>query len=144
MLGAERSGTLRPERSGSPPRRPRWSAARLGARLAFVAIALAATTPAAAAKKPLASGERIDLNRAGVVELMRLPGVGRAKAEAIAAQRARAHFRRVEDLLAVKGVSAAWIEKQQPHLVVGAPSSPARGQPVAKPSRPQPAPAHDK
>jgi competence protein ComEA len=90
-------------------------------RLAAIAAAAAllAATPAYAAKKPLAPGDRIDVNRAAVVELMRLPGLGRKKAEAIAALRARAPFKRLEDLLAVKGVSPAWLERSRAHLVVG-------------------------
>jgi competence protein ComEA len=89
-------------------------------RAAALVLALGAAAPALAAKKPLPAGERIDLNRASVAQLMRLPGVGRKRAEAIAAQRARAPFAKVEDVLAVKGVSAAWLEKQRAHLAVGA------------------------
>lgn len=99
------------------------------ARLLAALLALLAAGPALAAKKPLATGERIDLNRASVVELMRLPGVGRKKAEAIAAHRARAPYKRLEDLLAVKGISSGWLEKQRPHLAVGPAAS-------AQPARP--------
>jgi competence protein ComEA len=99
--------------------------------LAALLLFLAAT-PTLAARKPLGAGERIDVNRASVVELMRLPGVGRKRAEAIAAHRARAPFRRLEDLLTVKGVSAAWLEKQRPHLAVG-PASPVLPAPPARP-----------
>ena len=91
-----------------------------GARVFMAIAALVAATPAFAAKKQLATGERIDLSRASVAELMRLPSVGRRKAEAIVALRARAPLRRVEDLLSVKGVSSAWLEKQRAHLVVSA------------------------
>ncbi len=108
------------------------------ARTLLAAVALLAAVPALAAKKPLAAGERLDVNRASVVELMRLPGVGRNKAEAIVAQRARAPFRRLEDLLAVKGVSPGWLEKQRAHLAIGpgAPA-PAAARPPA-PGRPRP------
>jgi competence protein ComEA len=88
-------------------------------RLLLALLALLSAPPALAAKKPLGSGERLDLNRASVAELMRLPGVGRKKAEAIAAQRTRTPFRRLEDVLVVKGVSPGWLEKNRPHLVVG-------------------------
>jgi competence protein ComEA len=89
--------------------------------LALTAAAvLLLATPASAAKKPLAPGDRLDVNRASVVELMRLPGVGRKKAEAITALRGRAPFKRLEDLLAVKGVSPGWLERTRPHLTVGA------------------------
>ena len=100
------------------------------ARVLAALLTLLAAGPALAAKKPLAAGERIDVNRASVVELMRLPGVGRKKAEAIAAHRTRAPYRRLEDLLSVKGISPGWLEKQRPHLAVGT-SSPAT--PVAAP-----------
>ena len=102
---------------------------RLSRALVAVAVVTVAT-PALAAKRPLASGERIDLNRASVAELMRLPNVGRKKAEAIAARRSRSPFRRLEDVLAVKGVSPAWLQKQRPHLVVSA-TAPAAARPVA-------------
>ncbi len=102
------------------------------ARLLAALLALLAAGPALAAKKPLAAGERIDVNRASVVELMRLQGVGRKKAEAIAAHRARAPYRRLEDLLSVKGISPGWLEKQRPHLAVGA-ASPAAAAAAPKP-----------
>ena len=108
------------------------------ARLLVALLALLGAAPALAAKKPLAAGERLDLNRASVSQLMRLPGLGRKKAEAIAAQRTRAPFRRLEDVLTVKGISPGWLEKQRPHLAVGVssgPEKPAAGK-VATPHRP--------
>lgn len=108
------------------------------ARLLLALAALLAAAPALAAKKPLAAGERIDLNRASVVQLMRLPGVGRHKAEAIAARRAQAPFRRVEDVLGVKGVSRGWLEKQRAHLAVEPPAPAPQAPPgrAAAPRRP--------
>lgn len=105
------------------------------ARLLVALLAVLTASPALAAKKPLASGERIDLNRASVVELMQLPGVGRKKAEAIAAQRGRAPFRRLEDVLAVKGVSPGWLEKQRAHLTVGAAAAPVKSAPAKVPAK---------
>jgi competence protein ComEA len=102
------------------------------ARAAVAAAVVLAAAPALAAKKPLAPGDRIDVNRAPVVELMRLPGVGRKKAEAIVAARQRTPYKRLEDVLAVKGVSPGWLEKNRSHLtVVGTP-----------PAAVQPLPAH--
>jgi len=95
-------------------------------RALVAALALLVAGPAAAAKKPLAASERIDLSPAPVVELMRLPGVGRSRAEAIAARRSRAPFQRVEDVLAVKGVSRGWLERERPHLTVGTASAAPR------------------
>jgi competence protein ComEA len=97
------------------------------------AIAVAATIAAmvwanpAAAKTPLRPGERIDLNRATLTELMRLPNVGRKRAEAIMAHRGRKPFRRVEELAKVKGISGAWIARNRAVLAVSDAGAPASG-----------------
>ncbi|HEY6005576.1 MAG TPA: helix-hairpin-helix domain-containing protein [Anaeromyxobacter sp.] len=90
------------------------------------AAALGLAFPALAAKG-LPPGERVDLNRATVSELMRVPGIGQKKAQAIVALRQRQPFRRVEDVLAVKGLGPAWLAKVKASLVVspGGPPPPA-------------------
>ena len=99
-------------------------------RAVAVALALLAATPALAAKKALAPSERIDLNRASVSELMRLPGVGEKKAQAIVAHRTKQPFRRAEDVIAVKGLGPAWFAKVKPNLTVGAAAAgPAQASP---------------
>ncbi len=82
--------------------------------------ALLAASPALAAKKALPPGERVDLNRATVSELMRLPGIGEKRAQAIVAHRARQPFRRPEDVLAVKGLGPAWFRKVKANVTAGA------------------------
>jgi competence protein ComEA len=99
---------------------------RAGKALA-VALALVAAAPAVAAKKSLPPGERIDLNRASVTELMRIPGVGEKRAQAIVAHRQRSPFRRAEDVLQVKGFGPAWFGKVKANLTVGPSSAPAAG-----------------
>jgi competence protein ComEA len=89
------------------------------ARTLVVAAALLTAAPALAAKKALQAGDRIDLNRASVVELMRLPGVGEKRAQAIVAARAKQPFRRPEDVLSVKGVGPSWLAKVRANVVVG-------------------------
>ncbi|HET9551399.1 MAG TPA: helix-hairpin-helix domain-containing protein, partial [Anaeromyxobacteraceae bacterium] len=71
---------------------------------------------------------RIDLNRAGVAELMRLPGVGEKKAQAIVAYRSKQPFRRPEDVVAVKGLGPKWLAKVKANLVAGGagPAAPAK------------------
>jgi competence protein ComEA len=91
---------------------------------ALAGAALLAAPPALAAKGGLPPGERLDLNRATVAELMRLPGVGERKAQAIVALRQKQPFRRVEDVLAVKGLGPAWLAKVKGSLAVGAPAGP--------------------
>ena len=81
------------------------------ARVLILCAALLTASPALAGGKSLPAGERIDLNRASVVELMRLPGVGQKRAQAIVAHRAKQPFRKVDDVLAVKGLGPAWLAK---------------------------------
>ncbi|WP_127579765.1 ComEA family DNA-binding protein [Paenibacillus koleovorans] len=73
----------------------------------------APTSPRAAASTPRASASpvpaqparKINLNRATVSQLDRLPGIGPAKAEAIVAYRTQiGSYQRVEQLLEVKGI----------------------------------------
>jgi competence protein ComEA len=90
------------------------------ARLVVAALLLAAALPALAAKKPLGPNERIDLNRASATELMRLPGVGQQRAQAILTLRAKSPFRKPEDVLAVKGLGPAWFAKVKGFVTVGA------------------------
>jgi competence protein ComEA len=108
-----------------------------GLALAALLSALAAAGPALAARKQLAPSDRIDLNRAPVVELMRLPGVGEKRAQAIVAHRKERPFRRPEDVLDVKGLGPAWFAKVKAHLVTGgaasaAPAPASPGPAVAK------------
>ena len=73
----------------------------------------------AASRSPAKSSgpmEPLDPNTATASELDRLPGVGPALAERIVAERARARFVVLEDLLRVRGVGAAMLEKLAPHV----------------------------
>jgi competence protein ComEA len=92
-------------------------------RTVAAALLLALALPALAAKKPLGPNERIDLNRAGVAELMRLPGVGERRAQAIVALRSKSPFRRAEDVLNVKGLGPKWFQRVKGNVSVGAAAS---------------------
>ncbi len=92
---------------------------RAGLRAVAAALALLAAAPVAARKRPLAPGETVDLNRASVAELMRLPGIGRGRAEAIAAHREKRPFRAPAEVAQVKGIGRAWFEKHKAHLAAG-------------------------
>ena len=82
-------------------------------------LAILLATPARAEKKPLGPGERVDLNSATTAELMRLPGVGRKRAEAIVASRDKRPFRKAEEVTRVKGLSPAWFGKVKGLVTVG-------------------------
>jgi competence protein ComEA len=95
------------------------------ARRLAVATAVLAASPAFAAKRPLGPADRVDLNRAPVTELMRLPGVGQKKAQAIVAHRQKAPFRKPEDVMQVKGCGRPWFQKVKANLVAGPAATPA-------------------
>jgi competence ComEA-like helix-hairpin-helix protein len=62
--------------------------------------------------RPLEAHERLDPNRSPEEELDRLPGVGPAVAKAIVAHReARGRFRSPGDLLEVRGIGPATLER---------------------------------
>ncbi len=60
----------------------------------------------------------VDLNRATVVELMQLPGVGRHRAEAIVRARQARPFARPADLLRVKGFGRGTFRRLKPYILV--------------------------
>ncbi len=67
----------------------------------------------------------LDLNTATVEELQKLPGIGPTTAKAIVRFREKSGpFRRVEDLLAVRGITKRKLEKLRPYITV-APPKPA-------------------
>jgi competence ComEA-like helix-hairpin-helix protein len=71
---------------------------------------------------PLQEGERVDPNRAGEVELDRLPGVGPSTARAIVEARERGTvFGEARDLLNVPGIGEATLGRMAPYLDVATP-----------------------
>ena len=68
----------------------------------------------------------INLNTATIAQLETLPGIGPNTAKSIVDFRNRSGpFRRVEDLLAIKGISKSQLEKLRPYVTVG-PTAPNR------------------
>ena len=68
----------------------------------------------------------LDLNRAGAAELDALPGIGPVLAARIVEQRERGGaFRRLEDLMAVRGVGPRLLERLRPLVRLGFPGPPA-------------------
>jgi len=82
------------------------------------------STPPAVRTAPL-PGPAVNVNTAGVQELMTLPGVGPALAGRIVEQRKQSGpFRRPEDLLAVRGVGPKLLAKIKDRLTFDAPAAP--------------------
>lgn len=62
----------------------------------------------------------LNLNTATIAQLETLPGIGPNAAKSIVDFRNRSGpFRRVEDLLAIKGISKSKLEKLRPYITVG-------------------------
>jgi competence protein ComEA len=66
-----------------------------------------------------ASVQPVDINRAGTEELTTIPGVGKTLAQRIVDFRdEHGPFKRVEDLLKVKGIGEKSLEKIRPYVKV--------------------------
>lgn len=66
---------------------------------------------------------RVVLNRAGADDLVRIPGVGPKRAQAILALRERLkRLRRPTDLLRIRGIGPKSLRKMRPHFVLDVPT----------------------
>jgi len=80
---------------------------------------------------PLIALAAININTATKDELVALPGIGPAKAQAIVDYRkAHGSFKTIEELKDVKGIGAKRFEKLKPDLAV---TGPTTARPAAKP-----------
>ena len=88
----------------------------------LLCLAPGATVLGAVEKKQATGSEinkPIDLNQAGEAELRELPGIGPAMAKRILQFREdHGRFKRVEDLLKVKGIGEKSFQKLRPHITV--------------------------
>src|SRR5262245_14614145 len=83
----------------------------------------AGATPARPPGAGITPDGKVILNVATPDELRRLPGVGKRRAEAIVALRERLkRFRRVSDLLRVRGLGARGLKRIQPMVVLDPPA----------------------
>jgi competence ComEA-like helix-hairpin-helix protein len=82
----------------------------------FLALRLVADT------KRLPAVHSVDLNSATAEELQQVPGVGASTAKAIVDFRQKSGpFQNIDDLLAIKGISKARLDKMRPYLTIGPP-----------------------
>ena len=83
------------------------------------ALALISGTDSLSFAQQKVPRERIDLNSATVRQLESLPGVGAVTAKAIVEFRVKSgQLRRVEDLLAIRGISQTKLERLRPYVTV--------------------------
>lgn len=71
---------------------------------------------------PVMGGETpIDINKAPVAELVKINGIGNAKAQAIVEYREKnGAFKSVDELTMVQGIGAKTLERLRPQVTVGA------------------------
>ncbi len=83
----------------------------------FLCCAVVLAMAAQRRKQPPA--KPLDLNTATLEELQQLPGIGATTAKAIVHFREKSGpFRRVEDLLVIRGITRARLEKLRPYVTV--------------------------
>jgi competence protein ComEA len=81
------------------------------------------TSSAVMAKTAYQTSGVVNLNTATKAELVLLPGIGDAKADAIISQRKTMPFKQKEDLISIKGVGERLLEGLKPYLIVTGPST---------------------
>lgn len=83
------------------------------------APAAATTAPARATAEAPAPEGVVNINTASAEELVRVPGIGPARAAAILQLRERAHrFSHAEDLLRVRGIGRVGFRRMRPYLAL--------------------------
>ena len=119
-------------------RRPHGSSKRLTVGTLVCSLALFVFCAAAQPEKH-PPAKPIDLNLANVKELQELPGVGPVTAQRIVDMREKSgRFHRVEDLLAIRGISQKKLDAMRPYITVSTPAPPAQKSPApAKKASPQ-------
>ena len=93
----------------------------VGGFLALLLVLGAVIPPVAAAPPQPAAGEKVNINTASVEDLTTLPGVGKAYAERIVEYREKnGPFKKVEDLLNVRGIGEKTFERIRDRITAGA------------------------
>ncbi len=64
----------------------------------------------------------VNINTAGQKELMTLSGIGESKAKAIIDYRSKTRFKKIEDIMQVKGIGQGIFDKIKKDIVVTTPS----------------------
>ncbi len=84
-----------------------------------IAMQPSAASPKTAVNKVASLKEPIDINRAGLPELQKLPGIGPKLSQRIVDEREKRAFNSVDDLRRVPGIGPKTLEKIKPYVTVG-------------------------
>ncbi len=88
--------------------------------LAVAVLSLLPGTARGAASQTPVPNEKVNINTAGVDDLVALPGIGKAYAERIVEYRQKnGPFKRVEDILNVRGIGEKTFERIKDRLTIG-------------------------
>src|SRR5262245_44255530 len=92
---------------------------RTRALLSALALGLVLATSAAPAFAAAKLSGVVNVNTASAEQLALLPGIGEMRArDIVAAREQRGGFKRIEDLLAVKGIGEASLAKLRPYVAL--------------------------
>jgi competence ComEA-like helix-hairpin-helix protein len=81
-------------------------------------------SPYAIAQKKQPPAHPVDLNSASIEQLQRVPGIGPKTAQAIVNFRQKSGpFQRLEDLLAIKGITRAKLEQMRRYVTISPPKT---------------------
>ena len=83
----------------------------------ILALAMGIASTAASAEEPPRLSGTVNVNTATLDELTLLPGIGESRAKAvIETRKRRGGFKSVDELLEVKGIGDASLERLRPHV----------------------------
>ena len=133
LLGSGALDRFMPTGSAVAPAQaaPAQREARATASATASASASASPSASAPAFAPAVVDGKVVLNRATEADLVKLPGIGKKKAQAILALREKlgGRFKRVEDLMRVRGLKRKALERLRPHVVLDAEAPPPKPAP---------------
>ena len=108
------------DRKSRTLRHPQWQRRGAAGWLAIIcALMLYAAPPSLAAESPAGLSGVVNINTASSQELQLLPGVGEKRAEAIIdIRKSKGGFQSVDELVAVKGLGEAMLERMRRYVTL--------------------------